>query len=130
MLLRRAHSARHPRHPRRTTGPAAHPASHPAAHPAPHFPAHPADAIDAVRACIAPVELLAKAFADTPPEPTPAWAGLQGAVAANLGTVRRRLGGRGTTGPAYRRLPHPASTTAGSALLDLDAALAALDRAV
>ncbi|WP_194892437.1 FUSC family protein [Catenulispora pinisilvae] len=119
MLLRRAHSARRPR---RTTGLTPGPAAHPAS--------HPADAIDAVRACIAPVELLAKAFADTPPEPTPAWAGLQGAVAANLGTVRRRLGGRGSAGPAYRRLPHPASTSAGSALLELDAALAALDRAV
>ncbi|MBS2547469.1 FUSC family protein [Catenulispora sp. NL8] len=116
MLLRHARSARSASRPRRTTGLVSHPA------------AHPADAIDAVRACIAPVELLAKAFADTPPEPTPAWAGLQGAVAANVGTVRLRLGGR--TGPAYRRLPHLASTTAGSALLDVDAALAVLDRTV
>lgn len=55
---------------------------------------HPAEAIDAVRACVAPVAILAVVFAETPSEPPPSWARLQGAVAANVGAVWRTLGGR------------------------------------
>ena len=61
-------------------------------------------------------------FANTTKEPD--WEPVRRAVAANVGAIRRAIGRK--PGAPYKKAPSDGRTTAGTALSDLDAALARL----
>ncbi len=91
-----------------------------------------ADAVDLLHGCVEPVGTLAGVFAGTGtstgpgtrPDAVPEWDPLRRAVAANVGAIRRALGGK--PGAPFRRIGPQGHSTAASALIALDAALAGL----
>lgn len=87
-----------------------------------------ADAVDLLHGCVEPVATLAGVFADTGPDAdaVPEWDPLRRAVAANVGAIRRALGGK--PGAPFRRIESQGRSTADSALIAVNAALTGLTK--
>ncbi|MEZ0114538.1 multisubunit Na+/H+ antiporter MnhF subunit [Catenulispora sp. EB89] len=95
-----------------------------------------ADAVDLLHGCVEPVGTLAGVFAGTGAGPgpgagtglsaavVPEWDPLRRAVAANVGAIRRALGGR--PGTPFRTIESQPRSTAASALIALNTALTGL----
>jgi hypothetical protein len=83
-----------------------------------------ADAVDLLHSCVEPVGTLAGVFASTSADAEPAWDPLRRAVAANVGAIRRALGGK--PGAPYRSIESQARSTAASALIAVGMALTGL----
>ena len=83
-----------------------------------------ADAVDLLHGCVEPVGTLAGVFAGTKADAVTEWDPLRRAVTANVGAIRRALGGK--PGAPFRKIEPRTGSTAASALTAMDTALTGL----